>query len=178
MVFNRVEDEAIKKVNFIPSMSNPELISGLEISSVNNSDKKLRTGRINGMCFTELYSPKSSKILPRDSESNCKNIIVMIFKSTKNYGTNMIDSTKNYQLRIIELNHKTIWKKVFASEGNKANKNKCNIPKVLIVEDNQFNVLPIKATLDRNKIDYNLAKNGLMAVDRYDQIMKESYLVS
>jgi len=46
-------------------------------------------------------------------------------------------------------------------------------PKVLIVEDNVFNVLPIQATLKRNHIEYDLAKNGLMAVDRYNQSLKE-----
>ena len=48
-------------------------------------------------------------------------------------------------------------------------------PKVLIVEDNGFNVLPIQRTLARNHIEYDLAINGLMAVDRYNQSMKEGY---
>lgn len=46
--------------------------------------------------------------------------------------------------------------------------------KVLIVEDNHFNILPIKNTLNRNRIKFDWAKNGLMAVDRYTQAMKDS----
>ena len=42
-------------------------------------------------------------------------------------------------------------------------------PKVLVVEDNQLNVLPIKTTLKRNHIDFDLAKNGLIAVEKFNQ---------
>ena len=45
--------------------------------------------------------------------------------------------------------------------------------KVLIVEDNGFNIIPIKSTLEKKHIEYDVAKNGLMAVDRYHQIMTE-----
>lgn len=48
--------------------------------------------------------------------------------------------------------------------------------KVLIVEDNAFNIVPIKTTLEKKQIEYDIAKNGLMAVDRYNHIMKEGYL--
>ena len=43
----------------------------------------------------------------------------------------------------------------------------------MIVEDNGFNILPIKSTLEKNHIDFDIAKNGLMAVDRYNKLMKE-----
>lgn len=50
--------------------------------------------------------------------------------------------------------------------------------KVLIVEDNAFNIVPIKTTLDRHHIEYDIAKNGLMAVDRYNQMMSEGYFLA
>ena len=53
-----------------------------------------------------------------------------------------------------------------------------NKPKVLIVEDNGFSIIPIQTTLKRNHIEYDVAKNGLMAVDRYNQAMKEGYIFS
>lgn len=48
--------------------------------------------------------------------------------------------------------------------------------KVLIVEDNAFNIVPIKSTLEKNKIQFDIAKNGSMAVERYKNIMKEGYM--
>ena len=73
-----------------------------------------------------------------------------------------------------EINAKKAWKRnpIIAS-AIKPESGRGKAPKVLIVEDNGFNVLPIQKTLTRNHIDYDLAKNGLMAVDRYNQIMKE-----
>ncbi len=47
--------------------------------------------------------------------------------------------------------------------------------KVLIVEDNDFNIVPIKATLQKHMIDFDVAENGFMAVDRYTQIMRDGY---
>ncbi len=48
-----------------------------------------------------------------------------------------------------------------------------NMFKVLIVEDSDFNIVPMKATLEKHHIDFDVAKNGMMAVDRYNQIMRE-----
>ena len=48
--------------------------------------------------------------------------------------------------------------------------------KVLIVDDNRFNIIPISATLKKNRIEFDIAKNGLMAVDRYVSTMKEGYV--
>ncbi len=45
--------------------------------------------------------------------------------------------------------------------------------KVLVVEDNSFNLVPIKLTLDRHKIKYEIAVNGMMAVERYTHATKE-----
>ncbi len=68
------------------------------------------------------------------------------------------------------------WKKM-AEQGETTQEDGASgkVVKVLIVEDNGFNVLPIQATLNRHHIGYDLAKNGLMAVDRYNQSMMQGY---
>eukprot|EP01022_Parablepharisma_sp_SALTPOND_P020418 TRINITY_DN3722_c1_g1_i1.p1 TRINITY_DN3722_c1_g1~~TRINITY_DN3722_c1_g1_i1.p1 ORF type:complete len:597 (+),score=72.17 TRINITY_DN3722_c1_g1_i1:1474-3264(+) len=83
--------------------------------------------------------------------------------------------TANYQSKINKMRTRKKWQKVLISPEEKPEDIKRKTPKVLIVEDNQFVVLPIQTTLKRNRIEYDLAKNGLMAVDRYNQAMKESY---
>ena len=78
----------------------------------------------------------------------------------------------------MKMQTKKKWQKNSNQSGNKSSEVIAKAPKVLIVEDNQFNVLPIQSTLTRNRIEYHLAKNGLMAVDRYNQAMKELYYLS
>ena len=46
----------------------------------------------------------------------------------------------------------------------------------MIVEDNTFNVVPIKTTLKKYNIDLDVAINGLMAVERYECSIKEAYI--
>ncbi len=67
------------------------------------------------------------------------------------------------------------WKRVAGQNEDKAGDTREKVLKVLIVEDNGFNVLPIQSTLKKFHISYDLAKNGLMAVDRYNDTMKEGY---
>lgn len=76
---------------------------------------------------------------------------------------------------IRKLSKKKQWKKVVISQVEDSNSNgKIEQQyKVLIVEDNAFNIVPIKATLEKNRIEFDIAKNGLMAVDRYNHIMKD-----
>lgn len=80
--------------------------------------------------------------------------------------------TQSYQQSLYCINNKKLWKKVLPSQL-KANNIKNNSPKVLIVEDNQFNVLPIKSTLNRNHVKFDWAKNGLVAIDKFEETMKE-----
>ncbi len=47
--------------------------------------------------------------------------------------------------------------------------------RVLIVEDNDFSVLPIMATLKKHNIQYDVAKNGFMAVERYKKTSSAGY---
>ena len=53
---------------------------------------------------------------------------------------------------------------------------KANQLKVLIVEDNDFNIVPIKTTLSRNQIGFEIAKNGVMAVERYQRSIREGFI--
>lgn len=83
------------------------------------------------------------------------------------------DSTEHYQNAILRLNPRKLWKKRDDIKNNSRGL-KAVRPKVLIVEDNQFNVLPMQTILKRNHIEFDWAKNGLMAVDKYEQAMKDS----
>ena len=69
------------------------------------------------------------------------------------------------------------WLKANKERADSAAKVAHKLPKVLIVEDNTFNLVPIKITLDRHKIDYDIAKNGLMAVDRYTNKIKQRFVI-
>lgn len=96
--------------------------------------------------------------------------------SSKNNGQSLShnkDSTVHYQNSISRLKSKKTWKKGDNRLKASSDSLKTLRPKVLIVEDNQFNVLPMKRTLDKSRIEYDWAKNGLMAVDRYEQTMKD-----
>ncbi len=47
--------------------------------------------------------------------------------------------------------------------------------RVLVVEDDHFGILPIQATLDRNHIPFDIAKNGYMAVERFTNALNVGY---
>ncbi len=71
-----------------------------------------------------------------------------------------------------------IWSRPKCSDADKSEeerKVKEETTKVLVVEDNAFNIVPITATLGKNAVAFDIAKNGMMAVDRYEQTMREGY---
>jgi len=68
----------------------------------------------------------------------------------------------------------TQWKKSGQLQEKKISRENLEL-KVLVVDHNQFSVIPIKETFDKRGILYDIAKNGLMAVDRYENTMKEGY---
>lgn len=84
------------------------------------------------------------------------------------------ESTKEYQNKVLKLNGKKTWKKRDCKLSSSSRGESEVGPRVLIVEDNQFNVFPIQSVLTKNRIEYDLAKNGLMAVDKYTEAMKDS----
>jgi PleD family two-component response regulator len=81
--------------------------------------------------------------------------------------------TNEYQKQIRKINVRRKWHKPvrFAIERTRSIQDKTK--KVLIVEDSQFNIMPIQRTLKRNKIPYDIANNGFMALDRYSKAMKD-----
>ncbi len=74
---------------------------------------------------------------------------------------------------------KRVWCKT-QDQGDSAEEGKSEAearkaPRVLVVEDNAFNIVPITATLGKNAVDFDIAKNGLMAVERYERTMRDGY---
>ena len=58
-----------------------------------------------------------------------------------------------------------------------ADKQRAKIPKVLVVEDNSFNILPIQMTLKKYNFEFDIAKNGIMAIERFNNISAEGYII-
>lgn len=105
------------------------------------------------------------KSLPRNPKEQLEDVKQkLVFKK---------DYTEHYQNTILRLNPKKIWKKRDNASVHYSRDFLGTGPKVLIVEDNQFNVFPIKKTLNRNHINFDWAKNGLEAVEKYNETMKE-----
>jgi CheY-like chemotaxis protein len=51
--------------------------------------------------------------------------------------------------------------------------NSQRVYKVLIVDDNAFNVIVMKSMMNKIGVECDVAENGFMAVDRYKYIVKE-----
>ena len=169
-----VGEDGQDDINRVPSIETP--ISMKSKSSQNGGRRVDSREMLNSpdkrsqhlhTCTTRIIFFRSKAIAPGGKEER---------KGKKQLGTNQKPTTQTYQKMVIKLRAKKKWQKISIQGVDKPNGIVGKTPKVLIVEDNQFNVLPIQSTLRRNMIEYHLAKNGLMAVDRYNQAMKESYL--
>jgi len=113
------------------------------------------------------------KIAPKSGTKD--NLIKKMKQKLQKVIHNQKMPTAAYQKSVLRINAHRKWQKIDVSKENKPSENAKKAPKVLIVEDNQFNVYPIQSTLTRNNIEYHLAKNGLMAVDRFNEAMKARY---
>lgn len=82
------------------------------------------------------------------------------------------EKTGEYQRMVEKLSKRKRWCKSARvnSEGGISLQNRAK--KVLIVEDSQFNIMPIQAKLKRCKIPFDVANNGFMALERYSKAME------
>lgn len=77
-----------------------------------------------------------------------------------------------YQRKVARLDSRKKWHRPVQRLGKRTGSLQDKAKKVLIVEDNKFNILPIQTTLKRNRIPYDIATNGFMAVERYTKAME------
>ena len=92
-------------------------------------------------------------------------------QSNRSFGSMQGSNTSEYQKQIKKISIRRKWHRpAYFTERTKSMQDRTK--KVLIVEDSQFNIMPIQRTLKRNKIPYDIANNGFMALDRYSKAMQ------
>jgi len=162
-----VEEDGGENINAIPEGTSPVSMGQLSKDSEIQS-KQMELGLINAKSSRRKFTIETSeaKSLPCNSKERLEGVSRGL--TLKN------GYTEHYQNAIFRLNPKKVWKKRDNGSINDSRDLTVLSPKVLIVEDNQFNVFPIKKTLDRNHIEFDWAKNGLDAVEKYNKAMKES----
>ena len=157
-----MEEDDGENINVLPEGTSPVSMEQL------SKDSEIQLGLINVKSSQRKFTVATSEVksLPSNPKEQPEGVRKgLTFK--KGY-------TEHYQNAIFRLNSKKVWKKRDNNPINDSRDLSVLSHKVLIVEDNQFNVFPIKKTLDRNHIDFDWAKNGLDAVEKYNKAMKES----
>ena len=91
------------------------------------------------------------------------------FKPQRIYNEQKLKYTKSYQKEISAFNTKKLWVKP-PPKDKRINREDL---KVFIVEDNQFSIFPISATLKRNHINFDIAKNGVVAIETFERNRKD-----
>eukprot|EP00826_Nyctotherus_ovalis_P010793 TRINITY_DN12825_c0_g2_i12.p1 TRINITY_DN12825_c0_g2~~TRINITY_DN12825_c0_g2_i12.p1 ORF type:complete len:170 (-),score=36.92 TRINITY_DN12825_c0_g2_i12:419-928(-) len=165
---NRVEEDGIEVINLVPLGMEPVSMSRISMDS--EAQRMGSKESANEKSTRHRYTTPEVKVFLHSANRENHSLFN---KNNGQYFNNAKEFTTCYQNSVSGLKFKKAWKK----GDNKLEVSSSNLaalrPKVLIVEDNQFNVLPMKGTLDKSHIEYDWAKNGLMAVDRYEQTMKD-----